>query len=125
MKTRIIILSALTLLFTACTQEASIKVQNLVHNVSLQDINYGDYGLTYTLYPGETSDERFIYDDEENWPKAEQLEFYMLRDGNMVYLHTKQYYTLNAEDEMLIIISDTTEVISPFGKKSTLADLTK
>ncbi len=111
------------LALTACTEQAEIKVQNLVHNASLEDINYGDYSIEYLLYPGKTSDGRVITDDAQNWPKSEQVEFYMVRDGNMVYLRTRASYTLNPDDELLIVIADTTEVISPFGKKSALADI--
>lgn len=120
-----IILYSLSALFflVACSESAEIKVKNLVHNASLEDISYGDYSIGYNLYPGETSESKVIYDDPGSWPKAEQIEFYMVRDGNMVYLKTAYAFTLNAGDKLQVIISDTTQVISPFGKKSLAGDL--
>jgi len=123
MKTRILLFIAAAIMLSACSQQASIKVQNLVHNASLTDISYGNYGIAYNLYPGATSSEEIIYDDLADWPKSEQFSFYMERDGNIVYLQTKYEFLLNAGDELLVVISDTTQVISPFGKKATIADL--
>ncbi len=118
------LLPILAVLFLyGCTETATIKVQNLVHNATLESINYGDYALAYTLIPGKTSDERTISDYPEYWPKNEKIEFYMVRDGNMVYLKTTASYLLNPGDELFIVIADTTEVESPFGKKATMAEV--
>ena len=55
------LLPILAVLFLyGCTETATIKVQNLVHNATLESINYGDYALAYKLIPGKTSDERTI-----------------------------------------------------------------
>ena len=109
--------------FTSCQESAQIRVQNRVHNATLESVNYGDYSITYSVYPGETSSKNTILDNRNNWPKASQVEFFMVRDGNRVYLKTRTSYELSIDDDLRIVIADTTEVVSPFGKKyATLKD---
>jgi hypothetical protein len=111
------------LAFTSCQESAHISVQNRVHNATLESVNYGEYSITYSIYPGETSSKNTILDNKNDWPKTSQLEFFMVRDGNRVYLKTIASYELNIDDDLLLIIADSTEVVSPFGKKAvTLTD---
>jgi hypothetical protein len=118
MKKFYILFFFIAIVFTSCEESANIRVQNLVHNASLENINYGDYPVTYSLYPGETSSKADIRDKKDSWPKISQLEFFMVRDGNRVYLKTKFGYQLEIDQDLKIVIADTTEVVSPFEKKS-------
>ena len=127
MKTRIIIFfTTIALSFFSCdeTKEAKLSVQNLVHNARLQSIGYSNRTISSSLLPGETSGSVIIYDDPENWPMQSQLEFYMVRNNQTVYLKTKYSFILEPDENKLIVIADTTQVISPFGKKGGLLELT-
>ena len=84
-----------------------------MHGVTLKSISWKDYNLSDHLRPGETSDKIVIKDHKEAWPKKGQVEFYMTGNGNTVYLKTKATYELDADDNLLIVISDTTSVYNP------------
>jgi hypothetical protein len=109
----IIILIVSSLWITSCMDSGEIKVQNKVHNTKLENISFGDVSVYSTLLPGETSSEVKVTDKKESFPKINQLEFYMVSNGNRVYLKTKKNYQLDAGGTLLITISDSTEVINP------------
>ena len=94
-------------------EKASVKVTNKVHNAKLESVSWGDVSIASSLMPGETSEETTIKDYKESFPFSNQLEFYMVADGNSVYLKTKVYYNLDIDDNLVIEINDTTEVINP------------
>lgn len=94
-------------------KSANISIQNNVHNVKLTNISWGDYYLSDVLLPGVTSDKYYIEDEDDFWPKTNNVEFYMEKGLNRVYLKTKYKFTLNSDDDITIIISDTTSVVNP------------
>lgn len=112
MKTLTILIVSCFLL-TSCIEKGRIKIQNKVHNTKLENISFGNVSVYYSLLPGETSSEVKISDYKESFPIINQLEFYMVSNGNRVYLKTKNKYKLDYNETLLIIISDTTEVINP------------
>lgn len=113
MKARIIILGLITLVFSSCMEEGKVQVQNKVHNVTLESINYGDIPISYSLLPGEKSEEVTVSDYRESFPMTHKLDFYMVGSGNRVYLKTKESYELNYDETLLIVITDSTEVENP------------
>ena len=113
MKTRYLLPVLILMILSACMGEGKIRVQNNVHNVRLESINWGDYSLDYSLLPGETSETFLIRDLQGEFPMDHPLEFYMVAEGNSVYLKTKTIYRLDLNDDLLIEINDTTEVINP------------
>lgn len=102
-----------SLLITSCMEDGKIKVQNNVHNVKLESINFEKISVCYSLLPGQSSDPVKVTDHKESFPKISQLEFYMVSNGNRVYLKTKNKYKLDYGETLLIVISDTTKVINP------------
>ena len=102
-------------LFVSCEEELEgiVKVQNKVHNVKLEQIMWNGRQLTYSLLPGETSDDVIFTDYKEFFPKTDVLEFYMTANDKRVFLKTRESYTLNAGGELTIVISDDTEVVNP------------
>lgn len=113
MRSSIIILGVITLLNMSCLRKGEIEVQNDVRNVRLENINWGDVPITYSLLPGEKSKKVTIEDYKESFPKYNQLEFYMISGSNTVYLKTKNTYELDYDETLSIIITDSTEVINP------------
>jgi hypothetical protein len=109
----IIILIVSTLWITSCMDSGEMKIQNKVHNTKLENISFGDVSIYSSLLPGETSTAVKVTDEKESFPKINQLEFYMVSNGNRVYLKTKKNYKLDAGGTLLITISDSTEVINP------------
>jgi hypothetical protein len=98
---------------TSCMDSGEIKIQNKVHNTKLENISFGDISVYSSLLPGESSPPVKVTDEKDLFPKINQLEFYMVSNGNRVYLKTKSNYQLNSGETLLITISDSTEVINP------------
>jgi hypothetical protein len=109
----IIMLFVSCLFRTSCMDDGKIKVQNKVHNTKLENISFGKVSIYSSLLPGETSTAVRVTDKKESFPKVNQLEFYMVSNGNRVYLKTKNKYKLDSGETLLITISDSTEVINP------------
>ena len=103
-------------ILTSCIESGTIQVENRVHNVRLENINFNDIPITYSLMPGQKSSKVRVSGYKDDFPKAGQVEFIMTRDGNRVYLKTKASYLLNYDENLFIIISDTTEVENPLVK---------
>ncbi len=114
MRTIVILLILSTLLFVACEDEGNIIVQNKVHNATLTQVSWGTYHVASSLLPGEKSSEKCISDKKDNFPKIAIVKFYLNRDDKQVYLETKQMFTLNGGQNLLIVISDTTSVVNPY-----------
>jgi hypothetical protein len=113
MRSRFIFTVFFLLILSACMEEGKIRVQNNVHNVKLESISWGDVSLYYSLLPGETSEKIVVRDYKSEFPMNHPLEFYMVGAGNRVYLRTKAIYQLDIDDDLLIEITDTTDVINP------------
>ena len=93
--------------------KGTIKVQNKVHNVKLESVNWGNYSITYSLLTGEESDEVTIEDKKGTFPKINDLSFYMVSSGKRVYLKTKSKYQLDVDQNLTIVITDSTAVVNP------------
>jgi hypothetical protein len=110
MKNILVVIIAISLFSCVEYDKGHIKVQNNVHNVKLESINWGDYSITYSLITGEESNEVTITDEQGTFPKTNCLSFYMVSSGKRVFLKTKSKYQLNADQSITINIADTTEV---------------
>ena len=110
---KIIILLVLSVCLTSCFDKGKIKVQNKVHNSQLEDISFGKLSIYSALLPGQTSTEIEVTEKKHLFPIIHQLEFYMVSNGNRVYLKTRENFRIEAGETLLITISDTTAVINP------------
>ncbi len=97
----------------SCNDKGYIKVQNKIHNVKLESVSWGDYSIAYSLLTGETSDEIKIADKKKSFPQINEVSFYMVNSGKRVYLKTKNKFLIDADQNLLIVITDTTSVINP------------
>jgi hypothetical protein len=117
MKTKIIIfLFASAFFFQSCYDEAKVQVTSKVHNVRLDNISYSKVQIGTNLLPGE-SVEATISDEYKDisFPVNAQLEFYMVKGDNRVYLKTKEFFKVNKDETLKIIITDETELINPMN----------
>lgn len=110
---RLLLLIAVIGLLCSCEDHGKIRVQNKVHNVRLDRISWGDFSIAYSLLTGEESDEVTITDKKGSFPKIYNVSFYMENNGKTVYLKTKSKFQLDADQNLLIVISDTTQVVNP------------
>jgi len=113
MKTHIIITLFISFLFfTSCEEEAHMEVTNKVHNVTLENVAFGDFPLGYKILPGESTGRILLSDNYSgiSFPMTAQIKFYMVRGGNKVYLRTKESFTLKDGSNLKVEITDDTEV---------------
>jgi hypothetical protein len=102
------------LLMASCFDEASIQVTNNVSNVMLENIQLGQIGVDSRLLPGESTPELVVSERTEDvtFPISAQLQFYMVKGERRVFLKTQATYTLNADDNLNIVIDNDTEVVN-------------
>jgi hypothetical protein len=88
-------------------------VQNNISAVRITDVKWGNVFLSRELLPGESSSKISINLLQEDIPKTAPITFKMVAKQNTVYLETEEEFTLKADDELLIILSDDTKVKNP------------
>jgi len=111
-KITLLLLLFLVMVLSSCMEDAKITVQNNVQNAKLERISWDNYSVASSLMTGESRGIT-VSDYKSDFPKTSVVKFLMTRGGNQVYLETKSTFTLDINDNLLIVISDTTEVINP------------
>lgn len=102
------------LLLMSCDEvySAKVTVKSEVSNVRLEEIYFVEYDVSYgSLLPGQEV-EKIIYGYKNEWPKTGNVAFVMSANGNKVYLETDSVYTLDRDDELEIVVDDSTPVTS-------------
>jgi len=112
MKKIILLCLLLVLVLSSCEYEARICIKNNVHNAKLERVSWEDYSVAHSLMTGENA-WITVRDWKDKFPKTSVVKFYMTRGGNQVYLETKYTFTLDIDDNLEIVISDTTQVRNP------------
>lgn len=92
--------------------EAKLTIENDVSGTTITQIYFGDFNVGYQLLPGQKNIQK-LYGYAEEWPKTGNVFFVMQANQKQVYLQTRASYTLNPNDDLLIVISDTTAVVNP------------
>ena len=113
MKKNILPFLVLVLSFSSCYDKAKITIQNKVHNATLEQVSWDNHSVAGSLLPGEGNTITVYEESNYRFPKTSVVKFYLKREGNQVYLETKYSFTLDADDNILIVISDTTQVVNP------------
>ena len=99
---------------------SSIKVQNNLSYATIRNAEWGGIPLASTLLPGDQSRKIEIYSNDYydiDLPEKHVLKFYIDVKGDMVYLETKKRFELGLEDNLVIEINDSTEVVNPLLEK--------
>lgn len=95
-----------------------ISVQNSIRGVVISDVRWGDIFITDQLLPGEASNSITVYDAGDdsygvNLPTAYPIRFYMEVQGDRIYLETRESYKLDVEEDIDVILYDSTRVFNP------------
>ncbi|NCA86438.1 MAG: hypothetical protein EOM83_12840 [Clostridia bacterium] len=109
MKTVNIIIAILVVALVASCKPGKIRVQNNISQVVITNVQWGDQYLAYELLPGETSDKLSISDV----PESNKIRFVMQANNQAIYLETEELYHLDRNDDLLIVITDSTPVKNP------------
>jgi len=121
MKNRIIffIISSLIVFgLNSCEEkkEGSLTVRNKLKKAVISRLEWGEFAVSSYLLPGENSRTLTFVEDDYYYgdlPQTHILSFYVEANGGIVYLQTKNSFTLNYGDELLIDIDSATEIINP------------
>ncbi|MDY0103268.1 MAG: hypothetical protein RBS07_10025 [Lentimicrobium sp.] len=114
MKARIILMAVLAaLIATSCTEKGTLVVTNKVSNAKIESISFDDYPIYGELLPGQSSEKLEIKELKDKFPFTGPIEFYMTSGSKKVYLKTKQSFQLDYDQDLVVVITDSTEVINP------------
>ena len=86
-----------------------IRVQNNISQVVITNVQWGDTYLAYELLPGETSSKQKVSDV----PESNKIRFVMQANSQSIYLETEELYHLDHDDDLLIVLTDSTPVKNP------------
>lgn len=114
MKTKLISLTVLViLLLQSCYRPGEIQVKNNITKVKITDVKWGDIYIATDLLPGESSKKLTIDKYEEKLPSSHKISFKMTANNKSIYLQTEVEYLLNEDDDLLVILTDSTKVKNP------------
>ena len=114
MKAKIILMTILVaLIATSCREKGTVVVTNKVSNAKLESISFNDYAIYGSPLPGQSSDKLEIKELKNKFPFTGPIEFYMTSGSKRVFLKTKESFYLDYDQNLVIVISDSTEVVNP------------
>jgi hypothetical protein len=125
------IIFAFVVLLTSCGEkESRICVQNMLSKALIKNVEWGGIPVSSQILPGQTSRTIIVYEKERYYdiklPASKPVKFYISLNGDLVYLQTKASYRLNLNEELVIPITDTTQVFNPLlATTSSLKNLLK
>jgi len=100
-------------LMQSCYKSGDIQLKNNISQVKILDVKWGDTHIATELLPGETSGKWKIEHHDEKLPSSHKISFTMTANNKSVYLETEEEFLLDQDDDLLIVLTDTTKVKSP------------
>jgi hypothetical protein len=101
-------------LLTGCEETAQIRVENSVSGAVIKEVRWGSVSLyNSSLLPGEKSFFSTIYDSPSggiDLPEGNPVGFVMNVQGDEIFLETRDTFHLDVDDQLTIVIDDTTRV---------------
>jgi hypothetical protein len=110
---KFILIICIAFILQSCYKSAEIQVRNNISKVKITEVKWGDHYIASQLLPGQTSSKITITNREEKFPAIHNISFIMTANDKYVYLETVSKYMLDEDQELLIILDDTTKVINP------------
>lgn len=110
---KFILVICIAFIFQSCYKSAEIQVRNNISKVKIIDVKWGDNYIAGELLPGQTSSKITVTNHEEKFPATHNISFVMFANDKYVYLETISEYTLDEDQDLLIILEDTTRVQNP------------
>lgn len=110
MKIKVILFLTAFLIILASCKPGEIRVKNEISNVVITDVRWGDNLIALELLPGQVSKKLVISNDAEKLPASFKISFIMKANQQSVYLRTVEEFMLQKDEEILITLTDETEV---------------
>lgn len=102
-----------TILLQSCYKPGEIQVKNNITKVKIVDVRWGGIYISTELLPGESTKKLTIDKYEEKLPSSHKISFKMTANNKSIYLETEVEYLLNEDDDLLVILTDSTKVKNP------------
>lgn len=114
MKTlKLMLIVCTVLMIQSCYEPGDIQIQNSITQVKIVDVKWGGTYIATELLPGETSEKLTIDKYEEKLPSSHKISFKMIANNKSIYLETEEEFLLDEDDDLLIILTNETEVKNP------------
>ena len=114
-----IIISVFVLI--SCKEESTIQVHNMLSKAVIKNVEWGGLPISSQILPGQSSGKITVFEDESyygiNLPESNPIKFYINLNGDLIYVQTKASYRLNVDDDIIIVIEDSTAVFNPLLEK--------
>ncbi len=110
MRFKILVFALIALASQACHRPGTIKVVNEISGVRMENIHWGEFALSGSLLPGQSTSELTIRRTDQKLPADLRITFELSANGNTVALRTAEAYRLEPNDDLVVVIDDETLV---------------
>jgi hypothetical protein len=89
----------------------------MLSKAEIKNVEWGELPIASSIMPGQSSPKLKIYEENSYYdidlPETHPLKFYIELNGDKVYVQTRASYRLGKDDELTIVIEDSTRVFNP------------
>jgi len=118
---KVIFLIISVFVLVSCVKESTIQVKNMLSKAVIKDVEWGGLPISSKILPGQSSDIITVSENESyydiNLPESNPIKFYIDLNGDLVYVQTKASYKLDVDNNIIIVIEDSTAVFNPLLEK--------
>lgn len=118
---KVILLIISVFVLISCEKESTIQVKNMLSKAVIKDVEWGGLPISSKILPGQSSDIITVSENESyydiNLPESNPIKFYIDLNGDLVYVQTKASYRLDVDNNLIIVIEDSTAVFNPLLEK--------
>ena len=118
---KVIFLIISVFVLVSCEQESTIQVKNMLSKAVIKNVEWGGLPISSQILPGQSSGKITVFEDESyydiNLPESNPIKFYIDLNGDLIYVQTKASYRLDVDNDLIIVIEDSTAVFNPLLEK--------
>ncbi|MFA6368516.1 MAG: hypothetical protein WCX10_08175 [Bacteroidales bacterium] len=118
---KVIFLIISVFVLVSCEEESTIQVKNMLSKAVIKNVEWGGLPISSQILPGQSSDKITVFEDESyydiNLPESNPIKFYIDLNGDLIYVQTKASYRLDVDNDLIIVIEDSTAVFNPLLEK--------
>ncbi|MCE5174263.1 MAG: hypothetical protein ABFC90_03400 [Bacteroidales bacterium] len=118
---KVIFLIISVFVLVSCEEESTIQVKNMLSKAVIKNVEWGGLPISSQILPGQSSGKITVFEDESyydiNLPESNPIKFYIDLNGDLIYVQTKASYRLDVDDDLIIVIEDSTAVFNPLLEK--------
>lgn len=111
---RNLLLILVFVLLTACYKSSTIEIRNFSSKDTLVNVFWGDVPMAVELTPGSSTGKTSLYEDAQynfDFPESFPVRYSINNMGIKIQITTIHNFQLGNEDDLVITIDDSTEVL--------------